>query len=280
MFERVRSSKVISPEGFGALLVLVGLVMFVVIFFMVVSVLTDPVKAYDKWFPEDAEPVLDADSTDPDESAAEPTAAFRFVVESTVDPVPEGTEAEEPIVTYAAIFEDRSEAGDEEIVSWTWDLGDGNEALGPSAAHFFGGPGVYSVLLTIEDANGLTSKVEADVEVPEEGRSFDRVDAGDDIDLSRIETAVEDALDSVVTTTRSTSVVVLFALAAIATTVVAWRVTRSGVMLLRPTPEMRLKVKSANMHVDVGKTTMEEAIAQQLSEDLVDLDRDPDLVEL
>jgi hypothetical protein len=37
MFERVRSSKVISPEGFGALLVLFGLVMFVVIFFMVFS---------------------------------------------------------------------------------------------------------------------------------------------------------------------------------------------------------------------------------------------------
>ena len=66
---------------------------------------------------------------------------------------------------------------------------------------------------------------------PEEGRSFGRVESEESLDLSGIESAVEDAvttleasiddtLDSVGSTARSLGVIVLFALAAIATTVV------------------------------------------------------------
>ena len=71
-----------------------------------------------------------------------------------------------------------------------------------------------------------------------------------------------DAIDSAESTARNTAIVLLFALAAIATTVVAWRVTRSGIMLLQPDQRVRLKVKSADMHVEVGKSPLEEALAE------------------
>jgi hypothetical protein len=134
------------------------------------------------------------------------------------------------------------------------------------------------VRLDIEDENGETSKVEGDVEVPEEGRSAGRFEE-EGLDLSGIEAAVEDAvaaledsvddtLGTVRDTSRNMGVVTLFALAAIATTVVAWRVTRSGVMLLRPSQEMRLKVKSADMHVDIGKEPLVEVVAESTAEEL------------
>jgi hypothetical protein len=127
--------------------------------------------------------------------------------------------------------------------------------------------------------------------VPEEGRTFGRIDASDEIDLSGIESAVEDAvgtleesiddtLDSIGSAARSTAIIVLFALAAIATTVVAWRLTRSGIMLLQPAQSMRMKVKSADMHVEVGRTPLTElADAELIEKDEVD-DHEPELIDV
>ena len=121
------------------------------------------------------------------------------------------------------------------------------------------------------------AEVEGEIEVPEEGRSFARVQSEEDLDLSGLESAVEDAvialeesvddtLDSIGSASRSVVVVVLFALAAIAATVVAWRVTRSGIMLLRPAEKMRLRVKSADLYVDMGNERLEDAVARARDE--------------
>lgn len=294
MFERIRASRVASAEGLGAFLVFIGLVMFVVVFFVVFPVLSDPVGAYDEWFPEDEEPTVTADPVGGDDSFAEPTAAFRFVAEATFDELPEGEEAEEgqePTATYMVTLEDVTEPGDGDIESWTWDLGDGREARGRSVERAYDEPGVYVVRLDVVDSNGETGKVEGDVEIPEEGRAFGRIDESDDIDLSGIEAAVEDAVvaleDSVSDTleearsaARSTAIVVLFALAAIATTIVAWRVTRSGIMLLQPSQAVRLKVKSADMHVDLGKRPLHEAIEEDLGDGETTTELSTDLVEV
>ncbi|MCP3974718.1 MAG: PKD domain-containing protein [bacterium] len=300
MLERVRNSKAISSEGLGALLIFVGLVMFVVVFFVVFPVLSNPVGAYDEWFPADAEPEVTAEPTDGEESFAGPTAAFRFEAQALFEESPEGeeggegeerAEGERPGATYTMRLEDITEPGDGALETWTWDLGDGREARGRNVERTYEGPGVYAVRLDVTDSNGETSKVEGDVEIPEEGSDFGRIDAADDIDLSGIEAAVEDAvvaledsveetLDEVRSAARSTAVVVLFALAAIATTIVAWRVTRSGIMLLRPAQDVRLKVKSADMQVDVGRKSLPEAIEANLGDGETAPDLSTDLVEV
>ena len=284
MAERPRWLKPPSPETFGGVLIFVGLVLFIVVFLAVFPVLTDPVGTYDDWFPETDEPSTQADAPE-EESAAEPTAAFRFTAESVIlEPPEEGGEeggnegvGEPATGTYQVRFEDRSEPGDAAITSWKWDLGDGSEARGRVVEHSYEGPGEYVVRLDIEDENGVAAKVDGDVEVPEEGRAFGRADSADDLDLSGIESALEDAvgtletsandaLDEIGLAARRMVIIVLFALAAIATTIIAWRVTRSGIVLLRGPERVRLNVESADMDVRVGKRSLEDAVDEYESE--------------
>ena len=277
MLDRLRASNLISSRGLGGLLVFIGLVMFLAVFLVAFPVLSDPVGTYDEWFPESDEPAEVADPEVEEESFEGPVAVFRYVAESTMIEPEEGSE-EEPTFSYVVEFEDRSELGDADIESWIWDLGDGAEASRRSFRHTYAEPGSYPVRLEVEDSNGETSKVEGDVEVPEEGGSSGRMEAEESLDLSGIESAVEDAvgtletsvddaLDSAGTAARNTAIVLLFALAAIATTVIAWRVTRSGIMLLQPDQQVRMKVKSADMRVEVGKVPLEEAVAELPPED-------------
>jgi PKD repeat protein len=49
----------------------------------------------------------------------------------------------------------RSYDVDGEIANWSWDLGDGATATGPTASHRYERPGTYAVLLTVRDAAGL-----------------------------------------------------------------------------------------------------------------------------
>ena len=279
MFERLRESTLVSSRGLGGLLVFVGVVMFLVVFFATFPVLSDPVGTYDEWFPEsDTEPVV----AEPDEEEPEfeaPRAEFSFVAETIViepEQSAEGEEVEEgqePTFEYMVSFEDRSDAPDGEIVKRVWELGDGTQAERPFFEHMYDGPGIYPVRLEIEDEHGQTSVAEGEIEVPEEGRVAGRIESGDEINLSGIEAAVEDAvatlevsaeeaLDSVGSAARSTAIVVLFALAAIATTVVAWRITRAGIMLLSPDHRLRLKVRSADIHVDNGRPPLEDAVTE------------------
>lgn len=276
MFDRIRAWGLSSPGTIGVLLVTTGLVLFLVVFFAVFPVLSDPVGTYDRWFPDAEEPAAEPAAVIEEEAPTGPTAVFRFVAETVGTDGGDGEEgdpeAEYPEAEYRVSFEDRSELGDAEITRRTWDLGDGSAGRRPSFDHVYPGPGSYPVRLEIEDANGMTSAVEGDIEVPDEGRSSGRIAAEEDLDLSGIEAAVEDAvvtlegsvedtLDSFATASRSFVVVILFALAAIASTIVAWRVTRAGVLLLRPAEKMRLKVKSADMHLDMGGAPPEDQVA-------------------
>jgi PKD repeat protein len=215
----MREASATSPGVIGLVLVLIGMLLFLVVFFTAFPVLSDPVGTYDEWFPDDES------ATPADEDVEGPLAVWRY-------------EADSDDGIFRVRFEDRSEPGDAPIVEQTWDLGDGTEAQGPAVNHRYREPGVYPVRLKVEDENGETSKVEDDVEVPELGRTFGRAEAEKGLDLSGIESAVEDAVETMEAEVEdsfdSIFVIALFGLAAIATTVVAWRITRSGVMLLRP----------------------------------------------
>jgi len=278
MLHRIGRWRFSPSETLGGVLVFIGLTLFVVVFLAVFPVLRDPVGTYDRWFPEDesSEPTAESEAEEvPDPES--PVAAFRYVVETTIEGGEggEGGESGEPgerISEFRVSLEDRSEPGDSDIATWMWDLGDGTEADGSNIDHTYEGPGVYPVRLEVVDDNGESSAVEGEVEVPEEGRAFGRFEAEEGLDLSGIESAAEDAiatletsiddtLDSFASASRSVAIMVLFGLAAIATTVVAWRVTRAGVMLLGPAQKMRLNVKAADIRVDTGKTEVEDAAA-------------------
>jgi uncharacterized repeat protein (TIGR01451 family) len=59
--------------------------------------------------------------------------------------------------TATVAFEDLSTDADGDIVSWSWDFGDGSTSTEQHPTHTFPGPGDYPVSLTVADAAGRTS---------------------------------------------------------------------------------------------------------------------------
>ncbi|MEC7753407.1 MAG: Ig-like domain-containing protein [Bacteroidota bacterium] len=55
-------------------------------------------------------------------------------------------------------FTDTSTPGAALIVSWTWDFGDGGVSTTQNPSYTYNTPGVYTVKLTVEDSDGLTSQ--------------------------------------------------------------------------------------------------------------------------
>ncbi len=68
-------------------------------------------------------------------------------------------------VPLAISFSDSSTDGDALIVSRSWDFGDGNTSTVQNPAHTFDSVGVFTILLTVLDANGCESTISRDVEV-------------------------------------------------------------------------------------------------------------------
>ncbi len=226
----------------GTVLVLIGMTVFLVVIFTLFPVLRDPIAAHDRWFPQDAEePVVEEE----DEPAG-PAAGFNWVAEARIeesvqiqgegDGEPEGggeAGASQPV--YTARFEDNSAEGDTAIVRWNWDLGDGTVAGGPYLQHEYDSPGDYRIKLEVEDEDGLISRTDGHLFMPDGGREEGEVAPDVELlDLSGIEASVDTLVGTLTDSVRTFVVVSLFSLAAVILTLVAWRVTRSGVMLLRP----------------------------------------------
>ncbi len=57
---------------------------------------------------------------------------------------------------------------DGSIASWAWDFGDGNTATGAQASHTYTADGNYTAMLTVTDAEGLSSSVVVYIEVTAE----------------------------------------------------------------------------------------------------------------
>ena len=58
-----------------------------------------------------------------------------------------------------------SSDSDGTIVSYAWDLGDGNNATGPVVSHVYTTPGTYVATLTITDNHGLTATAQVSIQV-------------------------------------------------------------------------------------------------------------------
>jgi len=153
----------------GSGLVLAGLALFMVVFFTLFPILTNPVGAYDNWFPVE-EPAAAAPVTVAP-PAENPTARFTWeaVAVETVEP---------PV--YRLRVQSTSIAGGSAIDVWQWDFSDGSVG-------------------------------------------------------AEIKSTIDTAVGSIGASARGGVVVFLFALAALATTIVAWRVARIGVVILNGT---------------------------------------------
>lgn len=227
----------------GSGLVLIGLALFMIVFVTLFPILRDPVTAYDRWFPvdDDTTPVV-VPAVDDGVVRAEPLARFHWeaiVVESANPPV------------YRARLESTSIPGQADLVAWRWDFGDGTTSGGESVVHDYVQYGSYIVTLTVEDAAGATNTLAGEIAIPgvdETTGASGQVDELLNVDIEsslsdavgdvgdEISATIDGALGSIGRTARGAVVVFLFALAAFATTIVAWRIARVGVMVLTGNP--------------------------------------------
>ena len=64
-------------------------------------------------------------------------------------------------------FTDNSTKGDSNITAWAWDFGDGNTSNETIPTHTYAVADIYTVSLTVTDANELTATYEVTIEVTE-----------------------------------------------------------------------------------------------------------------
>lgn len=74
---------------------------------------------------------------------------------------------ENPDVDETVDFDDGSIEGDETIVEWSWDFGDGETSAEQNPTYTYEEEGDYTVELTVTDANGLSDTVASDIFVGE-----------------------------------------------------------------------------------------------------------------
>lgn len=243
----------------GSGLVLAGLALFMVVFLTLYPILTDPVGAYDNWFPVE-EAAGDPAGAVPE--ALDPAASFSWeaVAVETLDP---------PV--YRVRLKSTSVGGAADIEKWQWDLGDGTGGRGDTVVHDYGEYGAYIVKLTVLDTAGRADTVTGEIAVPGVAATAGGAGRFDDFSSLDFDASIQDAVgsvgdeikstigsavDSIGASARGGVVVFLFALAALATTVVAWRVARIGVMILNG-PRQRLPVPPVPTRYDQAETRAE-----------------------
>ncbi|MCP3973839.1 MAG: PKD domain-containing protein [bacterium] len=248
----------------GSGLVLAGLALFMVVFFTLFPILTNPVNAYNNWFPEEERPTAplvaaSADQTDP---------IARFGWEAIV------VEALEPPV-YRVRLQSTSVDGSAAIDQWQWDFGDSSGDRGDRVVHDYSEYGAYVVTLTVVDTDGRADTVSGEIAVPglasaEGGVGLVNEFLDIDIDSSiqdavgsvgaEIRSSIDGAVGSIGASARGAVVVFLFIMAAIATTIVAWRVARIGVMILNGAPVQPPKPPPSPDYDDIDRARQLEVV--------------------
>jgi len=199
-------------RAWGTGMIIVGIVLLGVVFFLAFGILRDPGGYYDGWVPGD--------------EVAGPEASYDWTA-SDLD----------------VAFVDTSQVGGAEIERWAWDFGDGAESSDPNPSYRFGEEGEHGVTLEVVDTNGLTSKAEGTVEV-ETGQP----NSGDGaIGLSDM---ADNVIETVERSSKGGLVVVLVIGMLVVLTMIGGRIVRQGVRMLRPLPDritMKLRPKELEL---------------------------------
>lgn len=138
-------------------------------------------------------------------------------------------------------FEDLSQEGDGNIVSWEWDFGDGNQDTGPDQSHIYNNPGNYQITLRIEDDNDMRSTAtgEAVIESGNQLSGSSTPGIGDfDFNVNFSNMLVPLAIALLV----GTLFLVMFLVGA--------AITKAGWNILKPKPE-KLKIKLKPKEIEI-----------------------------
>ncbi len=138
-------------------------------------------------------------------------------------------------------FEDLSEEGDGDIVSYEWDFGDGEQDDSQEPDHEYSNEGNCEVSLRIEDENNKRSSARGEVHIEQGGRTSgtsqqDFGDIGLDIAFGNILLPIAIAL------LVGTLFLVMFLVGA--------AITKAGWNILKPKPEkLKIKLKPKEMEI-------------------------------
>jgi PKD repeat protein len=150
-------------------------------------------------------------------------------------------------------FEDLSQEGDANIVSWDWDFGDGNQGGSQNPSHTYNNEGHYQITLRIEDSNGKRSTTNGEVFLEAgnvlSGSSIGGIpDISFDVDFSNILLPI--ALAMLV----SALFLVMFLVGA--------AITKAGWNILKPKPE-KLKIKLKPKEIEIKQVGTYAAAPQE-----------------
>lgn len=199
-------------RAWGTGMIIVGVVLLGIVFFLAFGILRDPGGYYDEWVPGD--------------EVAGPEASYDWVSSGP-----------------AVEFTDTSEIGDAEIERWVWNFGDGTESREPNPSYRFEEDGEHAVTLEVVDRSGNTSKAEGTVEI-EAGADNSGNGA---IGLSDM---ADNVIETVERSSKGGLVVVLVIGMLVVLTMIGGRVVRQGVRMLRPLPDritMKLRPKELEL---------------------------------
>ena len=134
----------------GSVLLVLGLVILLFVFFSVNEIVQNPVEKLDKWVPEEIK---------------HPTALFSWSSNNM-----------------SVYFNDASMEGSGEITSWQWDFGDGFSSDEKNPNHQYSVYGDYTVILQVEDENSKSDDTETRISINQESNNG-QTQAGATIDL-------------------------------------------------------------------------------------------------
>jgi PKD repeat protein len=134
----------------GSVLLVLGLVILLFVFFSVNEIVQNPVEKLDKWVPEEIK---------------DPTASFSWSSNNM-----------------SVYFNDASMEGSGEIASLRWDFGDGFSSGEKNPSHQYSIYGDYTVILQVTDENSKSDDAETRISITQESNNG-QTQAGAAIDL-------------------------------------------------------------------------------------------------
>lgn len=144
-------------------------------------------------------------------------------------------------------FNDLSVKGDGEINSWQWEFGDGSSSNEKNPDHDYSEYEEYTVSLTVEDENGKTNSIEAEVTIDEDSGEG-QTQAGFSLDLG-LDTSLK----------RFAIITLLLGMFAVLV-MIGGRITVAGCHLLRPIPKtFKVKVRRKDMEIEIPGQQKEES---------------------